>query len=136
MKIFCANAQESKIYQYSDNELTIKPSSTKEFEEWIYQNNTKIGKAAPASTKKITKVTLLFNVDTTGQIHKVFIWRGIGQGYDTYASELITNNPFRWVPGKNANLEPVETVVYYQLDYIKNKNFIVDKAIKAIRKAK
>lgn len=135
-KTIYAQAQEDKIYQYSDYEVVIKPSSTKEFEEWIYKNNAKIGKPAPASTKKTTKVTLTFCVDTTGKIHKVFIWRGIGQGYDEYASKLIRNNPFNWTPGKNANLEAVETVVYYQLDYIKNKNFIVDKAIKAIRKAK
>ena len=120
-------AQKETIYSCEGSEIKIKPSPTKEFTEWIAANNEKIGKAAPASSKKDTKVTLVFVVDKDGNVIDPKIWRGIGQGYDEYAYKLIKANPFKWIPGQIVGNETVNTEVYYQLDYIKNNNRIMTK---------
>ncbi|RFS17697.1 energy transducer TonB [Emticicia sp. C21] len=124
IKIF---AQNDAIYSYQGSVLKIKPSPTKEFTEWIAANNEKLGKAAPASSKKDSKVTLVFVVAKDGNVIDPKIWRGIGQGYDEYAYKLIKANPFKWIPGETSGKEIVNTEVYYQLDYIKNNNRIMTK---------
>ncbi|NMM47924.1 hypothetical protein [Marinigracilibium pacificum] len=123
---FTSYSQEEKVYAYNDEELIEKPAPTPEFTKWIKKNNEKIGKSAPHSTKETTKVTLVFLVDKQGDLKKIFIARGIGQGYDEYAHKLFTENPHKWTPGKNSKSEPVVTEVYYRLDYIKNKNKVVN----------
>lgn len=120
-------AQKETIYSCEGSEIKIKPSPTKEFTEWIAANNEKIGKAASASSKKDTRVTLIFIIDKYGNLIDPKIWRGIGQGYDEYAYKLIKANPFKWIPGQIGGNETVNTEVYYQLDYIKNNNRIMTK---------
>ena len=120
-------AQNEAIHSYEESEIKIKPTPTKEFTEWIAANNEKIGKAAPASSKRDTKVTLVFVIDKDGNLINPKIWRGIGQGYDEYAYKLIKANPFKWLPGQTTSNETVNTEVYYQLDYIKNNNRIMTK---------
>ena len=128
-----AFAQETKIYSCESGELKVKPSPTTEFTEWLATHNEKIGKAAPASTKKTTRVTLVFVVDKEGNLLNPKIWRGIGQGYDVYAHTLITGNPFKWLPGQIKDNVPVDTEVYYELDYIKNNNRLMTKANEPLR---
>ncbi|MDF2159066.1 hypothetical protein [Algoriphagus sp. CAU 1675] len=116
-------AQSEKIYDYSNPSLTIKPAPSEEFEIWLKENNQKLGVKAPYSSKKGTKVTLVFIVDENGRIQNPKIWRGIGQGYDEYAYELIKSNPNYWISGKT-DASNVKTEVYYQLDFMKNNNSI------------
>lgn len=73
------HSQSTKIYDYLTPELTIKPSPSKEFIIWLKNNNQKLGVKAPYSSKKETKVTLVFEVDENGQIQNPKIWRGIGR---------------------------------------------------------
>lgn len=120
-------SQDKKVYSYEDGELIEKPAPTREFIKWLKENNEKIGKSAPHSSKKTTKVTLVFLVDEEGNITNPKIWRGIGQGYDQYAHKLFIENPNKWSPGKTSNSEPVVTEVYYQVDFFKNKNKIMNK---------
>ncbi|MEM6816777.1 MAG: hypothetical protein AAF600_20705 [Bacteroidota bacterium] len=120
-------AQEEKVYQYIDSELTTKPKPTQEFIDWLKENNEKLGMKAPYSSKKGTRVTLVFTVDKNGEIQNPKIWRGIGQRYDEYAHGLIKNNPNFWMAGATAKGN-VATQIYYQLDFIKNANSIRNKA--------
>lgn len=119
-------AQQNAVYDYSNKELIQKPQPTPEFTSWLKENNEKLGIRAPESSKIGTRVTLFFIVDKNGKLTNTSIWRGIGQGYDQYAYDLFENNPNSWVPGstKEGN---VDTEVYYQLDFIKNKNSIKNK---------
>lgn len=119
------HAQSKEVYEFQDPDLTTKPNPTTEFVNWLKKNNQKLGVKAPYSTKKETKVTLVFIVDENGKIQNPKIWRGIGQGYDEYAYHLIKNNPNGWNSGK-INSGNVKSEVYYQLDFIKNKNSIRD----------
>jgi hypothetical protein len=127
-------AQNGYTFAYESRKLEIKPSPTSEFTQWFLENNEKFGKVAPLSTRSTTKVTLVFVVDKEGNILEPQIWRGIGQGYDAYALNLIRNNPFKWNPGKNKNNESVDTEVYYQLDFVKNDNKIMSKENYPVRK--
>ncbi len=120
-------AQDSDTFSYESRKLIIKPSPTLEFTQWLLENNEKYGKVATLSTRSTTKVTIVFVVDREGNILNPKIWKGIGQGYDNYAYYLIRNNPFKWNSGKNKNNESVNTIVYYQLDFVKNNNKIMSK---------
>ena len=124
-------AQEAKVYEFTNSELIEKPQPSAEFVKWLEENNKKLGNKALYSSKKETRVTLVFVVDKTGEIQNPMIWRGIGQGYDKYAHQLVKNNPYTWSPGKTKE-ESVSTQVYYQLDFIKNRNSIRDKLNKPI----
>ena len=122
-----AQAQPSAVYAYSDPQLVQKPRPTEAFTQWLAENNEKLGKAAPASTKKTTKVTVVLVIDTAGKVQEPKIWRGIGQGYDAYAQQLMQSNPHPWLPGQDAQGKPVATELYYQIDFVKNKNRVVNK---------
>lgn len=124
--------QEAKVYDYQSTELIEKPKPSQEFINWLMEHNEKLWKKAPYSSKKGTRVTLVFTVDENGKIQNPKIWRGIGQGYDEYAYELISDNPNTWTPGK-IDQGSVPTQVYYQLDYIKNINSIRNKANELIK---
>jgi hypothetical protein len=126
--------QNGDTFAYESRKLEIKPSPTYEFTQWFLENNEKFGKVATLSTRSTTKVTLVFVVDSEGNILDPKIWRGIGQGYDDYAYYLIRNNPFKWNSGKNKNNESVNTEVYYQLDFVKNDNKIMSKENYPVRK--
>lgn len=117
------HAQSNEVYEFQDPDLTIKPTPTTDFVNWLKNNNQKLGVKAPYSSKKETKVILVFIVDENGKIQDPKIWRGIGQGYDEYAYHLIKNNPYGWNSGKTDGGN-VKSEVYYQLDFIKNKNSI------------
>lgn len=54
--------------------------------------------------------------------------RGISQGYDEYAQQLMHSNPHPWLPGKDAQGKPVATEVYYQIDFVTNKSRVAIKA--------
>lgn len=127
-----AQAQQSEVYAYADPQLVQKPIPTEAFTQWLAENNKKLGQAAPASTKKTSKVTVVLVVDTAGKVTKPMIWRGIGQGYDAYAQQLMQSNPHPWLPGKDAQGKPVATEVYYQIDFVKNKNRLVNKENEAV----
>lgn len=58
--------------------------------------------------------------------------RGVGQGYDEYAQQLMQSNPHPWLPGKDAQGKPVATEVFYQIDFVKNKNRLVNKENEAV----
>lgn len=121
------NAQDKSHFEYESKELIKKPEPTDEFTSWLKENNEKLGKKAPYSSKKGTKVTLVFIVDENGRIQNPGVWRGIGQGYDEYAYNLFKKNPYPWIPGRSENGN-VKTEVYYQLDYMKNNNTIRSKS--------
>lgn len=123
---FELSAQSNEVFDYTSHELTKKPQPTEEFISWFKKNNEKLGKKAPESSKKSTRVTLVFIVDENGRIQNPKVWRGIGQGYDQYAHKLLKNNPNLWAPGTIKDLA-VSTQVYYQLDFIKNNNSIRNK---------
>ncbi|MBN7815168.1 hypothetical protein [Algoriphagus pacificus] len=117
------HAQSDKVYNYLSSDLIYKPEPSEEFTSWLKENNEKLGKKAPYNSKKDTKVTLVFIVDENGIIQNPKIWRGIGQGYDEYAYNLIKKNPNPWTPAKTENGN-VKTEVFYQLDFMKNNNTI------------
>lgn len=123
-----AQAQQSAVYAYDDPQLAQKPMPTVAFTQWLAENNKKLGKAAPASTKKTSKVTVVLVVDTAGKVTKPMIWRGIGQGYDAYAQQLMQSNAHPWLPGKDPQGKPVATEVYYQIDFVTNKSRVAIKA--------
>lgn len=120
-------AQDADTYDYQSPDLMMKPAPTKAFTSWLAENNEKLGKKAPYSTEKSTRVTLVFTVDAEGNLLQPQIWRGIGQGYDEYALKLIKANPHKWKAGSTEE-GPVATLVYFQLDYMKNKNSIRNRA--------
>lgn len=119
-------AQNQQVYEIDSKELVKKPVPTPEFLDWIGTNNEKLGQKAPKSSKIGTRVTLVFEVNEEGKLIDPKIWRGIGQGYDEYAWNLFKKNPHSWIPGKTSEGK-VTTTIYYQLDYMKNKNRIVTK---------
>lgn len=124
-------AQAQKVYEIDSKELIKKPVPTVEFLSWLESNNEKIGQKAPYSSKKGTKVTLVFEINEDGNLIAPKIWRGIGQGYDEYAWNLIKENPHGWVAGETSSGK-VSTTVYFQLDYMKNRNRVVTKENKPI----
>lgn len=119
-------AQTQKVYEYDARDLVQKPEPSPEFLEWIMVNNKKLGQKAPKSSKIGSRVTLVFQINEKGQLINPKIWRGIGQGYDENAWELFKNNPHFWKPGETSSGK-VTTTVYYELDYMKNKNRFVTK---------
>jgi hypothetical protein len=119
-------AQNQKAYEFDSWDLIKKPVPTAEFLDWIGKNNEKLGQKAPKSSKIETRVTLVFQINEEGKLIDPKIWRGIGQGYDEYAWNLFRKNPHSWNPGETSGGK-VTTTVYYQLDYMKNKNRIVSK---------
>lgn len=127
------HAQSEKVYNYLNGDLINQPEPTEEFIFWLKEHNEKLGKKAPLNSKKDTKVTLVFIVDENGQIQNPKIWRGIGQGYDEYAYNLIKNNPNPWTPARSENGN-VKTEVFYQLDFIKNKNSIRSETNELLKK--
>jgi hypothetical protein len=119
-------AQTPKVYDYEARELVKKPEPSPEFLEWLGVNNEKLGQKAPQSSKIGSRVTLVFQINEDGKLIDPKIWRGIGQGYDEYAWTLFRKNPHLWIPGETLEGK-VTTTVYYELDYMKNKNRFVTK---------
>ncbi|MBX2967786.1 MAG: hypothetical protein KF803_00310 [Cyclobacteriaceae bacterium] len=119
-------AQSNQVYDYTDDQVVVKPKPSQEFIEWLKTNNSKFGKPAKLNTPETTKVTLIFSIDEDGKVGSPQVWRGIGQGYDEEAYYLIKDNPYSWSAGELKNGTKVPVTVYYQLDHVTNDNKIVN----------
>ena len=122
-KIF---SQQDKAILYEDPSLTIKPKPVDKeiFDKWIKDNNKKYGEDPKKGPGVPLRVTATFLVDTSGNVVKPLIWRGIGFGFDEEVYRLMRTNPNKWIPGY-INGKPVSTKVYYQINFTTNRNLIM-----------
>jgi hypothetical protein len=119
-------SQITDAISYEDPSLLVKPKPIDKlvYDNWIKENNNKFGEDPRKGPGVPLEVTIVFIVDTLGNVVKPLIQRGIGFGFDTEAHRLIKNNPNKWIPG-SINGKPVNTLVYYQVDFSKNNNLIM-----------
>ena len=111
---------------YEDKLLTIKPIPLDKelYDKWLKDNSPRYGEDPNLGPGVPLKVTVLFDIDTLGNIFNPRVLRGIGFGFDEEAIRLIKENPNKWIPGY-INNKPVFTLVCYQIDYTTNKNKIM-----------
>ncbi|HEX8549422.1 MAG TPA: hypothetical protein VF691_20845 [Cytophagaceae bacterium] len=116
-------AQQESRYKFTSRKLIEKPQPSREFVQWIKDNNKQVGTIEPSNP--YAKVTVVFTIDTNGAVIKPMVQRGIGNGYDEYAQQLIKKNPHKWIPGKTKE-GAVGTEVYYRINFQKEENLIVN----------
>ena len=121
-------SQQINAILYEDPALTIKPKPVDKelYDKWIKDNNRKYGENPNSGPGVPLKVTIWFIVDTTGKVIDPGIIRGIAFGFDEEAYRLVKTNPNNWIPG-SINGKLVNTRIYYQIDFTKNRNLIVTK---------
>jgi hypothetical protein len=119
-------SQQIDAILYEDKSLTIKPKPLDKelYDKWFTDNSSRYGEDPNSGPGVPLKVTVLFDIDTLGNIFKPRVLRGIGFGFDEEAIRLVNENPNKWIPGY-INNQPVFTLVCYQIDYTTNKNRIM-----------
>lgn len=84
---------------------------------WVYDNNKKL--ESKEKLGKDYRTILIADVDESGNLINLGVWRGIGRGFDEEAHRLIKNHPAKkWSPGtingKSANVT-IEIEVDFRL---------------------
>jgi len=67
---------------------------------------------------------VIFIVNKEGNVKDSIICRWTGLGYDAEVQRQVKENPHKWSPGM-LNGEVVRSRLYYQIDFIENKNVFV-----------
>lgn len=107
-----------EFYLETDKELTEKPVplDNNQYQEWIQKNNKHL--ASYDVLGEYNKVTAVFIVDENGNVTNNFIWKGLGEPYDSEANRLMKENPYKWKVGK-INGKPVKVKCYYTINFLK-----------------
>lgn len=112
------NRQSSEPITQDDPRLERKPQpegGMASYLKWIYDNNNKLD--SKEKLGKENRTVIIADIDESGNLINMAVWRGLGRGFDEEAHRLIKNHPTKkWTPA-TINGKPVKVTIEIEVDF-------------------